>query len=167
MVRKFSGLRERLKPFRSAEEGSALVELALSLPMLCLMLLGAAEFARLAYTAIEVSNAAHAGALYAASSSSASSDTTGISNAATADSGDLGGSNAVSVVSATTACTCSNTAYTPTSCSDNQTCYTNNAAMITTVTVTTQATYQPLIRIPGGALSFTMQGQSSQVVSTK
>ena len=152
---------------RAREEGSALVELALSLPMLCLMLLGAAEFARLSYAAIEVSNAAHSGAVYAASSVGHSSDTAGISNAATIDSGDLTGGNAVSVTSVTTSCSCSNTAYTPTSCSDNQTCFNNNSAMITTVTVTTQSTYKPLIRIPGGALTFTLHGQSSQVVSNQ
>ena len=155
------------KARRSGEEGSALVELALSLPMLCFMLLGAAEFARLAYAAVEVSNAAHAGAVYAATSVSASSDSSGIGNAATADSGDLGGGNAVSVASVTTACTCSNTAYTPSSCSDNATCFNNNSAMITTVTVTTQSTYSPIIHLPGGALNFTLQGQSSQVVSAK
>lgn len=160
------GNRDCSKP-RSDEEGSAFVELALSLPMLCLMLLGAAEFARLAYAAIEVSNAAHAGAVYAASNVGASSDATGIGNAASADSGNMMGGNAVSVTSVSTACTCSNTAYTPSSCSDNSTCYSNNSAMITTVTVTTQSTYAPLIRIPKGALTFTLQGQSSQVVSTQ
>lgn len=152
---------------RAGEEGSALVELALSLPMLLIMLLGAAEFAKLSYSAIEVSNAAHSAAVYAASSVSHSSDSAGISNAATIDSGDLAGGNAVSVTSVTTSCSCSNTAYTPTSCSDNQTCFNNNSAMITTVTVTTQSTYTPLIRIPGGALSFTLHGQSSQVVSNQ
>jgi Flp pilus assembly protein TadG len=151
----------------AGEEGSALVELALSLPMLCFMLLGAAEFAKLSYAAIEVSNAAHSAAVYAASSVGHSSDGPGISNAATIDSGDLQGANAVSVTSVTTSCSCSNTAYTPTSCSDNQTCFNHNSAMITTVTVTTQATYQPLIRVPGGALSFTLHGQSSQVVSNQ
>lgn len=167
MIMKIFGSCRRSKSNRSGEEGSALVELALSLPMLSLMLLGAAEFARLGYAAIEVSNAAHAGALYAASNASASSDSPGISNAATADSGNLSGGNAVSVSSVSRACTCSNTTYTPSNCSDNQTCFKNNAAMITTVTVTTQSTYSPLIRLPGGALQFTLQGQSSQVVSTK
>ena len=56
---------------QSSEEGSALVELALSLPVLLIMLLGAAEFARLAYASIEVVNAAHAAAIYASSSHAA------------------------------------------------------------------------------------------------
>ena len=61
---------------RSGEEGSALVELALSVPMLLIMLLGAAEFARVAYASIEVANAAHSAAMYAASSSGSSTDGT-------------------------------------------------------------------------------------------
>ena len=59
---------------RSSEEGSALVELALSVPLLLIMLLGAVEFARVAYASIEVANAAHSAAMYAASSSGASTD---------------------------------------------------------------------------------------------
>lgn len=152
---------------RSCEDGSALVELALSLPMLCVMLLGAVEFARVAYASIEVTNAAHAAAVYAASSTTASTDSGGITNAATTDSGNMAGGNAVSVTSVNYACACSNTLYTPTSCSDNSTCESNGVGMITTVTVTTQSTYSPLIRVPGGRLNFTLQGQSSQVVSNQ
>jgi len=160
--------RRRLsKTLRFGEEGSALVELAISLPLLFLMLLGAAEFARLAYASIEVVNGAHAGAMYAASSLSASGDTGGITNAAVADAGNLQGGNAISVTSVTTACTCSNTAFVPSSCSDNQTCITNNASMITTVTVQTQATFSTLIHIPGGTPTFTLHGQSTQVVSNE
>ena len=157
------------------EEGSALVELAISLPLLSLILLGAAEFARLAYGSIEVVNAAHAAAMYASSSLAASADyqcagntcSGGITNAANSDASNLTGGNAISVKSVTTACTCSNTAYTPTSCNDNSTCINNNASMITAVTVQTQSTFSPLIRIPGGALSYPLQGQSTQVVSNQ
>ena len=161
------GLGQRSKALQYSEDGSALVELALSLPMLCTILLGAAEFGRLAYATIEVSNAAHAAAVYAASGATASSDSGGISNAATSDSGNLSGGNAVSVTSVSSVCTCSNTTYTPSSCSDNTTCFNNSASMITTVTVKTQSTYSPLIRVPGGKLSFTLEGQSSQVVENQ
>jgi len=157
----------RSKSRRFGEEGSALVELAISLPLLSLILLGAAEFARLAYGSIEVVNAAHAAAMYASSSLAASADSSGITNAANSDASNLTGGNAISVKSVTTACTCSNTAYTPTSCNDNSTCINNNASMITAVTVQTQSTFSPLIRIPGGALSYPLQGQSTQVVSNQ
>jgi len=157
----------RSKSRRFGEEGSALVELAISLPLLSLILLGAAEFARLAYGSIEVVNAAHAAAMYASSNLAASADSSGITNAANSDASNLTGGNAISVKSVTTACTCSNTAYTPTSCNDNSTCINNNASMITAVTVQTQSTFSPLIRIPGGALSYPLQGQSTQVVSNQ
>ena len=150
---------------RSGEEGSALVELALSLPMLCIMLLGAAEFARIAYAAIEVTNAAHSAAVYAGSGSAAAKDSTGITNAATGDSPNLSGSNAVSVDPVTYSCTCSNTQYTPTSCSDNDTCVSHNAAMITMVTVKTRTTFSPMVKVPGLNPTITLTGQSSEIVS--
>lgn len=147
------------------EDGSALVELALTLPMLLVMLLGAAEFATIAYAAIEVSNAAHTAAVYAASSQAALVDSGGITNAATADSSNMVGGASISVTSVTTACACANTAYTPSSCSDNQTCQKNNTSMVTTVTVNTQTTVSPLVSILGK--NFTLYGQSSQVVSNQ
>jgi Flp pilus assembly protein TadG len=165
MIMKMLRRRGLSRALRLGEEGSALVELAISLPVLSLMLLGAAEFARLSYASIEVANAAHAAALYGSSSIAASADSGGISNAATSDSGNLLAGNAVSVTSVTTACTCADTTYAPSSCNDNQTCTNNNTSMITAVTVKTQATFTPLIHVPGGALSFTLHGQSTQVVS--
>lgn len=151
----------------AGEEGSALVELAVSLPLLSLMLLGAGEFARLAYASIEVVNGAHSAAVYAASSLSASGDSGGITNAANSDAGNLSGGNAISVTSVTSACTCADTTYTPSSCSDNSTCINNNTSMVTTVTVQTQSTFSPLIHVRGGALSFTLHGTSTQVVSNQ
>ena len=151
----------------TSEEGSALVELALSMPVLLIMLLGAAEFARLAYASIEVVNAAHAAAVYASSSHAALSDTPGIANAAGTDSGNLTGSNAIQVTSVSSACSCSDTGVSPSSCADNSTCFNAHAAMITTVTVQTKSTYAPVIRIPGSALSFNLYGNSSQVVSNQ
>ena len=158
----------RQSQLRSGEEGSALVELALSLPMLCVMLLGAAEFARIAYAAIEVTNAAHSAAVYASTSSAAAADTTGITNAATGDSPNLVGSNAVSLAATPTlACTCSNTTYVPTSCSDNSTCLSHNSAMITTVTVQTQTTFTPMVNLPGWNPTITLTGKSTETVSNE
>lgn len=158
----------RQSRLRSGEEGSALVELALSLPMLCIMLLGAAEFARIAYAAIEVTNAAHSAAVFAASSSANAKDTTGITNAATGDSPNLVGSNAVSLVQDPTFdCTCSNTSYVPTSCSDNTTCISHNSAMITAVTVQTQTTFTPMVNLPGWNPTITLTGKSTETVTNE
>ena len=54
---------------RHEEDGQSLVELALTVPILLLLLLGAAELARVAYAAIEVSNAAEAAVRYGAQNS--------------------------------------------------------------------------------------------------
>jgi len=152
---------------QNSEEGSALVELALSLPVLLVMLLGAAEFARLAYASIEVVNSAHAAAIYASSSHAALSDSPGITNAAGTDSGNLTGSNAIQVTSVSSSCSCSDTSVSPSSCSDNSTCFNAHVAMITTVTVQTKSTFSPVIKMPGSAASFNLYGNSSQVVSNQ
>lgn len=158
----------QISKIRVNEEGSALVELALSLPMLCLMLLGAAEFARVAYAAIEVTNAAHSAAVYAASGEGAVADTTGIANAASSDSLNLVGGNAISVTTPiTTSCTCSDTSYAPTSCSDNQTCQNHHASMITAVTVQTSTTFSPMVSVPGWKPTITLMGNSTEVVSNQ
>jgi len=53
------------------------------------LLVAVLEFARVAYAAIEVSNAAKAAVQYGASSIGASADATGMLNAATSDAEDL------------------------------------------------------------------------------
>lgn len=50
----------------AGEAGSAIVELALVVPMLALVLIGAAELGRIAYAAIEVSNAARSAVSFGA-----------------------------------------------------------------------------------------------------
>src|SRR5579871_2467 len=153
----------RSRALRSGEEGSALVELALSLPVLLVMLLGAVEFGQLAYVSIETANAAHSAAVYAATMHGRTSDSTGITNALTADAGNLPG--VISVTSVTTACTCSDgTALA--SCADNTTCLNSNTSMITAVTVKAQTVYKPLIHVPGGG-SVTLKSQSTQVVENQ
>lgn len=175
MIRKVIAFMQKQVRRQSAEEGSALIELGMSLPVLFIMILGAGELARIAYAAIEVSNAAHAAAQYAASSHasaqnfsvSGSTITGGISNAVTADS-DLSGSNAISVKSVSLSCACANTASVPSSCSDNSTCESNHTAMIETVTVQTQTTFTPLIHLPGTSTSpYTLTGTASQTVTNQ
>ena len=52
------------RSLRTSETGSALLEVALILPTLILVLVGAVDFGRAYYVTIEVSSAAEAGALY-------------------------------------------------------------------------------------------------------
>jgi Flp pilus assembly protein TadG len=67
-------LRLSLRRRAAGETGNALVELAVCLPLLVLTLIGTADFARVFYTSIELTNAARAGAQYGASSPGHSSN---------------------------------------------------------------------------------------------
>lgn len=88
------------------QRGAALIEFALGLPVLMLLLVGLIEYGRYAYFAIEIANAAHAGALYGSQNSSTANDTSGMKNATIDD-----GQNAItpltlSSVTAQAVCTC-------------------------------------------------------------
>lgn len=157
------------------DEGSALVELAFVVPILSALILGAAELGRIAWAAIEVTNAAHAGVQYGSSSHMAATDfvnssgtyTGGIATAALADADNIGGSSTLTVTSISNACTCADTRYTPTSCSDNNTCASHNTTMEETLTVQTQASFYPLVKWPGGPSQVTLYGSAVQRVSNQ
>jgi Flp pilus assembly protein TadG len=160
----------RLRRLSGDEEGSALVELSIAAFLLFTLVLGAGELGKIAYAAIETSNAAHAAAQYASTSHRAASDYTysggtyggGIVSAAAADT-DFN----VAVSSISPVCTCANTAYTPTDCTDNNTCLSHNTQMIETITVQTKADYYPLIKWPGGPTKVTLYGNATQQVSNQ
>src|SRR5579871_1490431 len=126
-----SRYRARIARARHHEGGQALVETALVFPILITLLIGTAELARVVYAAIEVSNAARAGAQYGAQSGFTASDTTGIATAAASDAANLTGLTTTSSYS----CVCSDgTASTcqPTDCT--------NSRIEQTLTVNTQVT---------------------------
>jgi Flp pilus assembly protein TadG len=79
--------------------GTALVELAVVLPLLLVTTVGLTDFGRAAFEAIEVENAAHAGAFYGARSKGLAVDTNGIRDAALADMGDEADTSSVTVES--------------------------------------------------------------------
>lgn len=157
------------------DEGSAIIELALVFPLLSLLLLGAAELGRIAWAAIEVTNAAHAGVQYGAASHIAAKDfvnssgtySGGIVTAALADADTLGGSSTLTVTSVSNACACANSLYTPTGCSDNVTCESHNTTMEETLTVQTQATFYPLVSWPNGPTKVNLYGKAVQRVSNQ
>lgn len=72
-----------MKQRAGARRGSALVELAITFPVLSLVLMGTIDFARAFYTWLQVSGAARAGAIYGSRSSTSPDDSSGISTAAT------------------------------------------------------------------------------------
>ncbi len=133
------------------ERAQALVELGFTLPVLVVLLIGAVEFARAAYTGIEVSNAARAAVQYGAQNSTTAADTTGMQTAATNEAPDI----VLGQTTVSTSYICSDgssTTGTPPTCS--------SATVETILTVQTQATYTPLIHIPGLGASFTLYGQA-------
>lgn len=149
-----------LETDRGGESGQSLVETAFLVPLLVLVLMGAVEFGRVAYEAIEVSNAAKAAVQYGAQNRTTASDSAGMQTAASNDAPNVGGL----ATSVSTACTCANTQYVPTSCSDNTTCSSNGTVNEVTLTVSTSATFKPIIHCPGLPNSITLHGQAVQRV---
>jgi hypothetical protein len=93
------GLLQRLRNAAAQNRGSALIELAVVLALVGTPLLaGTIYTAELLFYDIEVSNAAHAGALYAIRGSTFASDSAGITSAAQAEASDLGSALSVTPV---------------------------------------------------------------------
>jgi Flp pilus assembly protein TadG len=147
-------LRSRCKTWLLGEFGGSLVETALTSPVLIILLLGPVELARVAYTGIEVTNAARAGVAYGSQNGGTASDTPGITWAATHDAANVSG---LSVSSVSLSYVCSDGSA---STGANTDC--SNSHIEETVTVKTQATVDPLIHLPGLPTSYTLHGQAVQ-----
>lgn len=78
----------------SRERGSAVIELALIVPLLTLIAAGTMEFSRVFYTATAVANAARAGVQYAVQDPLNATDYTGMQQAAVRDGNDVSGMTA-------------------------------------------------------------------------
>jgi Flp pilus assembly protein TadG len=143
------------------DRGQALVELAVALPLLLLILVGGAEFARFAFAAIAVSNSARAAAQYAATNGGATTDTMGISNAAQSDSPYL--SSAVTATVQSDVCVCSNDESTAIGCTTATLCN-GSGHIMETVSIGTSSTYTPVFKIPGFSGPYTLKGYAQQMV---
>jgi Flp pilus assembly protein TadG len=147
-----------LKSLHRKEDGGALVEAALTLPTLFIMVLGAVEFSRVAYTSLEVVSAAKAGVAYGAESGATTSDTAGITYAAQNDAGNLAG---LTVSQPTSSYACSGSQTVDTTQPLNTQCSLSHIEQ--TLTVQTQVTMDPLVHVPGLPTQYTLNGQASQV----
>ncbi len=146
---------EILRSIGRNETGGAIIETALTVPMLVTLLLGAVEFARVAYASIEVANAARAAVSYGAQSITTEVDSTGIQTVAANDASDLTGLT----TTPTTSYICADgTASTGanTDCSTSQ--------IETILTVSTSASFSPIITIPGFRGPYTLYGRAVQKV---
>jgi Flp pilus assembly protein TadG len=148
----------------SLDKGQAFVELALVLPVFMMLLVGVVVVGRLAYASIEVSNAARAGAAYAAQTSTTAADSTNITLAAKQD-----GSNIISsdlTVTPTYSCSCeSNTGTIASlnSCSSadaNLTTCGGTSRIVVVVQVNTSAPVGTLFHLPGIPSTVTLRGQA-------
>ena len=154
--------------------GSAIVELALTTPLFVLLIMGAAEIGRVAYYAIEIENAARAGASYGSVNiSNAANNPSLVQQAALNDAPDLPNLTAT----AGTACVCEtytyasgSSSYNPSSgtvsCSSStaQNCTEDDTiavqSNITYVTVTTQVSLDPLVHLPGLPKKYNLSGNA-------
>ncbi|HEV2325668.1 MAG TPA: TadE family protein [Terracidiphilus sp.] len=138
----------------ACRRGQSLVELAVSVPVLGLLIFGSVETAKVIYASIELSDAAMAGVQYATRNPIAAADSNGIQNAAAADAPNL----AINTTSSLS-CICSDGSASNCQPID---CPTSNIETI--VTVQTQSTIDPMIHIPGLPNTYTVQGQAIQKV---
>jgi len=133
-------------------DGQSLIETAIVFPVLVILLMGAADLARIGRASVDLSNAAKAGAQYGTQNGFTAQDTTGIATAA---------QNEVKSLTVTTSssytCVCSD--GTSSTC-QNTDC--SSSHVIETLTVNTQATVTPLIHLPVLPTTFTVKGKAVQ-----
>jgi Flp pilus assembly protein TadG len=145
----------------TGDTGQGLVELALTLPFLMFILLGAAEFARFAWASIETTNAARAGVQYGAQTNITASDTAGIQAAALNDGVNLSGLSATT----SSSCACSTAASTTITCSTALSNCASPAIVLEYVQVNTTSTIKPLYHWPGLPTTFTANGSAIMEVA--
>jgi Flp pilus assembly protein TadG len=148
----------RIGESSKTEMGSALVEFALTGSVLIVLVSGAAEFGWVTYAAIEVANAARAAVSYGCQTSATAADTVGIQNTAIKDAQDI----TLGTPTVTSSCICSNGNAASGGCGSPTAC--PGSEIETILTVQTQATVTPTVRIPGLPPSFTLHGQAVQKV---
>jgi hypothetical protein len=142
-----------------SQRGASLVELAIVIPFLVLLALGAIDFGRAFYLSIEVANAARAGVQYGAANGNLT-NFAGMETAANADAFDVPGGVAPNAV---WGCECSDGSTSSQNCSPVPTCPGGASGpiyLVDYVQVYTSATYTPLIPWPGIPLSIPMSSQA-------
>jgi Flp pilus assembly protein TadG len=123
--------------------GQSIIEFAIVLPLLLLIFLGAVDFGRAVYLAVEVANAARAGAQYGAQSQTTAANTTQMAQAARDDASDI---SSMMTVTPTRFCECASAPGTPVACSGSS-C--SGSRLIMYVRVVTSVTYSPWFPYPG------------------
>lgn len=120
-------------------EGSSFIELALLLPFLLFLFVGAVDLGRLYFMCVEVTGAAQAGALYGVQNPS---DASGMQSAAAAGASSLSGIT----TTASYGCECSDGSSPSASCSSTPSCTYN---YVNYVDVASSVQYTPIFNYPG------------------
>jgi Flp pilus assembly protein TadG len=146
----------------TGESGQSLVELALTMPVLLLLLLGAVEFGQAAFQAIQLSNAAKAAAQYGAQQAYTASDVTGMTAIAQQEVPAI----PVSVSVGPPTCSCSSPdagapSFSCTKAAD--TACASPSHIVQTLTITVSAPFNPGVFAPGFShSSFMLYGSAIQ-----
>lgn len=143
-----------------SEDGASFIEFAVVLPMLVLLLIGLIETGRYMAFAVRLSNAAHAGAQFAAQGSTQASNSADVAGAACSDSSfscttatpKPGHTASPDTMLVTSSVSCSSTT-TPCPPGDSL------------VQVSTSGTFRPLLRYPIFGDSVSMSAQATQQVN--
>jgi Flp pilus assembly protein TadG len=147
--------------FLREEQGNAMIEMALCISLLGMpILVGSVELGSMIYTSIEVSNAAHAAAMYGMISSTFAANNSAMITAAQNEASDLGTSLSVTP-SVFFACSSAvnGTQYTTQSAA-NSACTGGTNHTLEFVQANTSVTVTPPIRCPGLPASYTLTGLS-------
>jgi Flp pilus assembly protein TadG len=163
-----SRVRSCLEEAPDEELGQALVELAISLPLLLLLLFGAVQFGRLAYMAIEVSDAAKAAAQYGAQNGTTAIDGPGITLAAQKSAPYVSNncSNFSANVTSPVRCSCITSGAPASGDPSTATCSSTTCAgyIVKVLEISTTASCDPGIHIPNFPGSITLNGSAVQEV---
>jgi Flp pilus assembly protein TadG len=142
-------MRTHMTKRSNRRRGATALELALTGPLLLLLLVGAADFSRVFYHAVTLANAAGTAAFYGARNVTHSGDTSGMTTAATTDAKDL----TSITVTPNRFCRCPNS-------NNNVDCITGSCPASYTprvyVSVQAKETFRPLVRYPGVPTDFTV-----------
>lgn len=96
----------KLDRIRSCERGASLAELAVALPILIMIMLGAVDFGRVWSEGLALSNAVRAGAQYGSESTVAALDTVGIKRSVLEDLESVMDASEIKAITVTSYCEC-------------------------------------------------------------
>jgi len=128
-----------------------MTELAIAVPVLCLLLVASADFARVFYFSIAVNNAARAGAQYGSQTITTAGDINGMKAAATQDASDL-----PSLAATAHLCTCG-TGSSVAACASS---YCTNNPTGNYVEVDTTMTFNTIVTYPGIPSTVALAGKA-------